>query len=68
MKELKNTGGASRDKHIQNVMKKYVKFIVSSFLTLCSKYNGNFSGSFAKDAKIKILNVETFPVAAAAMG
>ena len=50
-------------------MKKYGRFITTSFI-LCL---GNtaaicfYSGGFAKAARIKILSVETFPVAEGAM-
>ena len=41
IKELKNTGGASRADYTHNVMKKYVRFIASRFLTLRMKWNSN---------------------------
>ena len=41
IKGLKNTGSGSRAEYTHNVMKKYVRFIMSSFLTLCRKCNLN---------------------------
>ena len=41
VKELKNTGGASRAEYTHNVMKKYVRLITSGYLTLCRRCNNN---------------------------
>ena len=41
VKVLKNNGIASRAEYTQSVMKKYVRFITSSCLTLCRRCNSN---------------------------
>ena len=59
--------GARKAECTHNVIKKYVRFITSSFFTLC-RNTTVISGTFSRAAKTKILNDETFPAAEASMG
>ena len=67
IKQLKNTG-LQVEQITHNVMKKYVRFIISSCLLYVVDATAICClGSFAKAAKMEILNVKTFSTGEAAM-
>ena len=70
IKQLKNIRATKRTQYTHNVMRKYVRFITFSCLTLCKMplQFVIYLGSFAKPANMAILNVKTFSTAEAAMG
>ena len=69
LKNWKNTRSASRADYAHNVMKKCVRFVRSTCLTLSRKCNHNLLfGSFAKATKMEKLNVKTLSTTKAARG